>query len=361
MPMQDLREKIEHLLLPAIQQPAQYCGLEHNRCCGDVSSARVKVALAFPDAYSIGISHLGSQILYTLLNAMDGVACDRVYCPMVDAEAVMRERNLPLFGWESRARLADFDIIGFSLSYELVLTNVLTMLDLAGIPLHAADRDEGQPIIVAGGTQADAPEIMADFIDIFLVGDGERSLAQFVELVGRMKKAGCGRADILLEAAKTIPSAYVPSLWQPRYHADGTLASLAPAGAEIPHLIHRGCVPLEDSPAITHPLAPAAQAVFDRISLEIMRGCPNACRFCHAGATTKPIRRRSVDEIVEIAQQAINNTGYNEISLLSLSTSDYPDCRSSFPNSTSDSPPSTCPSPCRRCGFRSSWPCCPGN
>ena len=322
--MRIIRGAIADKLLPRVIQPAQYCGLEHNRRCGDVSAARVTVALAFPDAYTVGISHLGSQILYALLNAMDGVACDRAYCPLPDAEAVMRAEGLPLFGWESRAALADFDVVGFSLSYELVLTNVLTMLDLAGIPLHAADRRPGDPLIIAGGTQADAPEVMADFIDMFLVGDGEQSLPQFVELLGRMKLAGAARGEILLEAARTIPSAYVPALWQPSYRPDGPLASLAPTRGDIPAVVRRSCVPLERSPLLVAPLVPAAEAVFDRISLEIMRGCPQGCRFCHAGATTRPLRRRNVDEIVTAAQQAVDNTGYREVSLLSLSTSDYP-------------------------------------
>ena len=322
--MRELRQDISEVLLAHVQQPAQYCGLEHNRRCGDVTRARVRVALAFPDAYSVGISHLGSQILYTVLNAMEGVACDRAYCPLLDAEAVLRREGVPLFGVESRAALADFDVVGFSLSYELVFTNVLTMLDLAGIPLHADQRGENCPIIVAGGTQADAPEVMADFIDLFLVGDGEQSLPAFVELVAQMKRSGASRQDILLEAAKRIPSAYVPSLWQPSYGADGTLASLAPTRADIPETVQRSCVPLESSPAITHPLVPAAQGVFERISLEIMRGCPQGCRFCHAGATTRPLRQRTVEEIIQTAQQAIDNTGYDELSLLSLSTSDYP-------------------------------------
>jgi radical SAM family uncharacterized protein len=289
-----------------------------------VRSAQVTAALAFPDAYTVGISHLGTQILYTLLNSIPGVACDRCYCPMADAEAVMRAQGIPLFAWESRAALADFDIVGFSLSYELVLTNVLTMLDLAGIPLHAEQRSQADPIIVAGGTQADAPEVMADFIDIFLVGDGETPLPQFVDLVRRMKRDGATRQDILLEAARTIPSAYVPSLWRPTYAADGALASLAPTRDDLPAGIARSCVRLEDSPAITHPLVPAVEAVFDRISIEVMRGCPHGCRFCHAGATKKPVRWRSVEEIVRTAQAAVDSTGYREVSLLSLSTGDYP-------------------------------------
>lgn len=322
--MRNLRQTITEQLLPRVRRPAQYCGLEFNRRCGDVSAAEITVALAFPDAYEVGISHLGTQLLYTIMNTTPGVACDRSYCPMPDAERVMREHAIPLFGWESRAPLIDFDIVGFSLSYEMVLTNVLTMLDLAGIPLHGADRTDAHPIILAGGTQADAPEVMADFIDIFLVGDGEGPLPELVNLVRRMKSQGAGRAEILLEAARTIPEAYVPSLWQPIHHADGTLAGMVPTRDDLPRMISRACVPLSASPAITHPLVPLSEGVFDRISIEVMRGCPNACRFCHAGYTKKPVRWRSVDEIIAVAQEAVNNTGCREISLLSLSTSDYP-------------------------------------
>ncbi|MFW6153642.1 MAG: TIGR03960 family B12-binding radical SAM protein [Planctomycetota bacterium] len=322
--MRILRERILRDLLPYVPHPAQYTGLEHNRRCGDVHTADVTVALAFPDAYPVGVSHLGTQILYTLLNATDGVACDRAYCPTPEAERVMRERGVGLFGWESRAQLGDFDVIGVSLSYEMVLTNMLTMLDLAGVPLHAAERSDADPIIVVGGTQADAPEVMAEFTDIVLVGDGEASLPALVQLVHRAKRDGAGREAILLEAARTLPEAYVPSLWKPRYHADGTLASLAPVRDDLPRMIRRGRVPLSASPPITHPLVPATAGVFDRISLEIMRGCPHGCRFCHAGATRHPLRWRSVDELVDAAQQAVDNTGFREISLLSLSTGNYP-------------------------------------
>ena len=323
--MRILRRDIAERLLPFTQHPAQYCGLEHNRRCGDVNEADVTVALAFPDAYEVGISHLGSQILYSVLNDIDGVACDRSYCPTPDAEARMRAERLEMFGWESRAALRDFDILGFSLSYEMVLTNMLTMLDLARIPLHADRRSGADPIIVVGGCQADAPEIMADFIDLALIGDGEQSLAALVELVRRMKRAGAGRDEMILEAARTIPSAYAPSLWEPIYNADGALASLRPTRDDLPGVIGRGHVALCDSPAMTHPLVPATRGVFDRISLEIMRGCPHHCRFCHAGATKTPLRFRSVDEIIRIAQASIDSTGYREISLLSLSTGDYPD------------------------------------
>ncbi len=323
--MRVLRQDIAERLLPRIRRPAQYCGLEHNRCCSDVAAAEVTVALAFPDAYEIGISHVGTQILYTLLNGIDGVACDRVYCPLPDAEEVMRAESVPLFGWESRAALADFDVVGFSLSYEMVLTNVLTMLDLAGIPLHACERSDEDPIIVAGGTQADAPEIMADFIDVFLVGDGEEPLAALVELVRRMGRQGAGRREILAVAARTIPAAYVPALWRPTYNPDGTLGSLEPIDKELPRQIQAACVSLSDSPPITHPLVPVHEGVFDRISIEVMRGCPHWCRFCHAGYTRKPIRWRTADEVVAIAEAAVANTGYREVSLLSLSTGNHPE------------------------------------
>jgi len=322
--MRILRRDIADRLLPRIRRPAQYVGLEHNRCCGDVTAAEVTVAMAFPDAYEIGISHLGSQILYTQLNAVDGVACDRAYCPLPDAEAVMRAEGIPLFGWESRAALGDFDVVGFSVGYEMVLTNVLTMLDLAGVPLHAAERGQADPIIVAGGAGADAPEVMADFVDIFLVGDGEEPLPALVELIRRMKRDAAGRGDILLAAARTIPAAYVPSLWRPEYHADGTLASLTPTRDDLPREVRRCHVSLADSPAVTRPLVPATEGVFDRISLEVMRGCPHGCRFCHAGFTGKPVRWRSAEDVLAIAKAAVANTGYREISLLSLSTGDHP-------------------------------------
>ncbi len=322
--MRLLGETISREVLPRVRQPAQYCGLEINQRCPDVTRAEVRVALAFPDAYTVGISHVGSQVLYTLLNGLAGVACDRSYCPLPDAEGVMRERGVPLFAWESRAALADFDVVGFSVSYELLGTNVLTMLDLAGIPLHWAERGEGDPIVVGGDAMADNPEPLADFFDLFLVGDGEGPLAALVELVRRMKRAGATRQAMLLEAARTIPEAYVPRYWQPQWNDDGTLASLEPTGPELPRQVQRSCIPLSESPPLRAPLVPAAEAVFDRISLEIMRGCPNSCRFCHAGFTRKPIRWRSVDELVALAEQAVANTGSREISLLSLSSSDYP-------------------------------------
>jgi len=323
--MRYLGEIISRRLLPRVNQPVQYVGLEINARRKDPARAEVTVALAFPDTYAIGISHLGSQVLYHMLNDTPGVACDRTYCPQTDAEELMRRESIPLFGWESRCAVADFDVIGFSLAYELCVTNVLTMLDLAGVPLRSSDRDESYPLIVAGDAMADAPEPMAPFIDIFVVGDGEQPLAELVELVRKAKASGMGRRELLLEAAETIASLYVPAFYEPRYNPDGTLAWLGPIEPAAPATVRRASLgKLSDSPAITHPLVPLAEGVHQRVVIEVMRGCPNACRFCQAGAVRGPVRTRSAEEIVAVARQAVANTGYREISLLSLSTSDYP-------------------------------------
>ena len=325
--MRDLSQTVREELLPRVRQPGQYVGLETNARRGDVRAAEVTVALAFPDAYTIGISHLGSQILYHAVNDLPGAACDRVYCPLPDAEAVLRERGVPLFGWESRAAVADFDVLGFSLGYELCVTNVLTMLDLAGLPLHAADRADGQPIVVAGDALADTPEPMADFIDLFLIGDGERPLGELVELVRRMKRSRAGRQEMILQAARTIPGAYAPAYYRPTY--DGTagthLAAVEPLRDDVPAVVEHVHLPdLADSPPIARPLVPLVEGVHDRVVIEVMRGCPNACRFCQAGATRLPVRTRPIEEILAAARRAIDATGCREVSLLSLSTGDYP-------------------------------------
>ena len=323
--MRNVGQLVSERILPRVKRPGQYIGREINACCGDVRGAEVTVALAFPDAYSIGLSHLGGQILYHMLNRTPGTACDRTYCPMPDAEALLRAEAVPLFGWESRCAVRDFDILGFSLSYEMCLTNVLTMLDLAGIALHSAERTEQDPIVVAGDAVADTPEPMADFVDLFLVGDGEEPLAALVELVRRMKRDGARRDDIILEAARTVPAAYAPRYYRPQYNTDGTFAGLQRLRDDVPGAIRRAHLRrLSDSPAIAAPLVPLSEAVHERVVIEIMRGCPNACRFCQAGATRIPVRCRSAAEVLDIARAALASTGYREIALLSLSASDYP-------------------------------------
>ena len=236
----------------------------------------------------------------------------------------MKAQAVPLFGWESRCAVRDFDLVGFSLGYEICATNVLTMLDLAGIPLHANERSEADPIIVGGDALADSPEPMADFFDLFLCGDGEQSLRELALLVAAMKKQGATKEQIICEATRTIDSAYSPLMVHETYSPDGTFAGLAPSVADPVRQVHRAHIPLTESPAITTPLVPLSEGIHERVVIEVMRGCPNACRFCQAGATRLPVRFRPVDEILDIARKAIDATGFSEIALLSLSTSDYP-------------------------------------
>ena len=323
--MNDVSQLLQQQLWPRVAQPGQYIGNEINALYRDVQAADVRVCLGFPDTYALGISHLGSQVLYHLLNQMPGVAADRTYSPQVDAQDLMAQMNIPLWGWESRCSVRDFDIVGFSLPYELCVTNVLQMLHLAGIPIRSSDRKQGDPIIIAGDALADTPEPMADFIDLFLPGDGEVALPQLVELVRRAKQAGASRDEIILQAAQTVPSIYAPRFYEPRFNADGSMAALDRLRDDVPHTVQRAHLQsLSQSPAVTHPLVPLAEAIHDRVAIEVMRGCPNGCRFCQAGATRLPVRYRPVSEILDIARKAIDSTGYREISLLSLSTSDYP-------------------------------------
>jgi len=331
--MNTLSERISEELLPFVRQPGQYIGREWNQPVrsGDWQRAEVRVALAYPDTYAIGMSHLGSQILYTLCNALPGVCAERVYTPWIDAERVMRERSIPLFTWDTRQPVRDADILAISIQYELCYTNVLTLLDLAGIPLHAAERGDADPLVIAGGPQADNPEPLADFLDLVVIGDGEESMPAILALYKEMKQQGASRQEMILEMARRFEWIYAPGLYEVDYHADGTVArlrpsSLCPDGFPLRGRIKRcRTTDFEQAPVPTRPLVPYTQTVHDRIGIEIMRGCPNRCRFCHAGYTKRPLLRRSVERIVELAEQAWAATGYEEIGLLSLSTSDYPD------------------------------------
>jgi len=323
--MRDLSETIRRRLLPRVRRPGQYVGLETNARCGDMEAAEVALVLAYPDAYAVGISHLGSQVLYALANDLAFAACDRTYCPLPDAQAVMRAEGVPLFGWESRRAVADFDVLGFSLPHEGCATNVLAMLDLAGLPVRAADRTEAHPLVICGDSGADAPEPMAPFVDLFCVGDGEAVLPGLLDLVRRARREGAAREDLLLEAGRTLPGVYAPAFYEPARRADGALGTPAPRREGLPATVSRARLErLSDSPALTAPLVPLAEAVHDRVTIEIMRGCPHGCRFCQAGAVKKPVRWRGVEEIVATARKALAATGHDEVSLLSLSTSDYP-------------------------------------
>lgn len=323
-----LASRISEELLPRVKQPAQYIGGEWNQLVrpGDWEAADVRVAVAFPDAYTIGMSHLGCQIIYWLCNHTPGVCAERVYCPWLDAERVMRERRIPLFTWDTRRPVATADILAISLQYEMGFSNVLNLLDLAGLPLYSRDRDERHPLVIAGGPQADNPEPVADFLDLVVIGDGEASMAAILAAYRELKGGDATRREMIVEMARRFPWIYAPSLYDVDYHADGTMARIAPTVAGIPDRISR--CQTEDfggAPFPVRPIVPHVQVVHDRISIEIMRGCPQRCRFCHAGYTKRPLRLRTVEQVLDIAEEAYWATGHTELGLLSLSTADYPD------------------------------------
>lgn len=328
----DLSERISNELLPYVNQPAQYIGGEFNQLVkpGDWSRAEVRLAIAFPDVYGIGMSHLGSQILYWMGNHTPGVCAERVYTPWTDAERIMRDKRIPLFTWDTRQPVARADILAFSIQYELAYTNVLMMLELAGLPRHARDRGEGHPIVIAGGPQVDNPEPVAEFFDLIVIGDGEPSLSRMLDIHRRMKREGASREAIIQELAQQCEYVYAPKFYAFDYHDDGTIARIRPSAAcpdgnwpreRIVRCTERD---LEHAPFPTRPLVPHIQIVHDRIAIEVMRGCPQRCRFCHAGYTKRPLGWRRPDRILDIAEQAYRATGHEEIGLLSLSTADYP-------------------------------------
>ena len=322
-----LAARVRRELLPRVRHPAQYLGNEVNQLAqpGHWESAEIRVVLAFPDTYAVGISNLGVQILYWLANHIPGVCAERVYCPQPDAEALMRSRGLPLFTWDTRQPAASADLFAVSLQYELCCTNVLNLLDLAGIPLRAAERTDNHPLVLAGGPQADNPEPLAEFLDLVVIGDGERPVAEIVAAVRQFKREGVGRRAMIPELARRFPWLYAPNLYKADYHADGTLRDLKPTLAGLPPRIERAQTPdLETAPYPSRPLVPWIPAIHDRIAIEIMRGCPNLCRFCHAGYTKRPLHLRSVERIVALAEEGYWATGHDEIGLLSLSTADYP-------------------------------------
>lgn len=322
-----LAERIRAELLPRVRQPAQYIGGEVNQLVrpGDWTTADVRIALAFPDTYTIGMSHLGSQILYWVANHLPGVCAERVYAPQLDAEAVMRQRGIPLFTWDTRQPVRSADVLAISVQYELCYPGILNLLDLAGVPLRTAERGDRDPLVIAGGPQADNPEPLAEFLDLVVIGDGEHALPALVDAVREYKSAGIGRRAMIPLLARRFAWLYAPSLYTPHYHTDGTLASLTPTVDGLPVRIERCQTPdFEEAPFPARPLVPWVEMVHDRISIEIMRGCPNLCRFCHAGNTKRPLHWRSVERILEIAEEAYWSTGYDELGLLSLSTGDYP-------------------------------------
>ncbi|MFN0145505.1 MAG: TIGR03960 family B12-binding radical SAM protein, partial [Dehalococcoidia bacterium] len=315
----------------------------------DWGQAPLRFALCYPDAYDIGMSNMGLGILYDILNTIEDVTAERCYAPWEDMEAEMRREGVALWSLENRRPLRDFDIVGFTLQYELTYTNVLNMLELGGIPVWARDRTDEHPLIIAGGSGAFNPEPLAPFIDAFVLGEGEEVVAELVDRLREWKRAGTPRAE-RLRSLLAMPGIYVPSFYEARYDADNHFAALDPLVPEAPRTIKRRIVEVLP-PALVKPIVPFLQTVHDRAAVEIQRGCTQGCRFCQAGMIYRPTRERSPEEVVEAARQLMLNTGYDELSLLSLSTTDhsqivpmvdglttaFPDLKISIPSTRVDS------------------------
>ena len=310
-------------ILLSIQQPARYIGGEINSVCKDPSSVDVRFAMCFPDVYDIGMSHLGIQILYDMLNKMPDVYCERVYSPWTDLDAIMREKHIPLFAIESQDPVKDFDILGITLQYEMCYTNILQILDLSGIPLHGSDRTWDDPIVIGGGPCAYNPEPIAEFFDLFYIGEGETAYRQLIDIYKDSRKNGESRETFLKRAAG-VPGIYVPSLYEPEYHEDGTLKAFRPTCPEAPEKVVKQLV-LDMTEAVypEKPLVPFIKVTQYRVVLEIMRGCIRGCRFCQAGMIYRPVREKNVERLKDLAYKMLKNTGHEEISLSSLSSSDY--------------------------------------
>jgi len=309
-------------LLPRVQKAARYTGGEWNAVRKDWDACDVRVAFAYPDLYDIGMSNLGLGILYDIVNRREGMLAERVFAPWSDMEALMRAEGVPLWSLESRRPLAEFDIIGFSLSYEGTYTNILNMLDLAGLPVLAAERDERHPLVICGGSGALNPDALADFVDVFVLGDGEETIVDIVDFVREWKRQGGGPRDEMLRRLQKIWGIYVPRFYEPRYHPDGTVAAVEPVEDWLPPRVTKRFVQ-QLPPPLTKPIVPFLQTVHDRMAIEIQRGCTQGCRFCQAGIIYRPRLERSPEEVVAAAKELRANTGYDELSLVSLSTTDH--------------------------------------
>ena len=308
-------------LLMEVEKPARYMGGEWNMVKKEGENFRF--ALCFPDVYEIGMSHMGSRILYHVLNEMEGVACERCFCPWSDMEALLRREGMPLFSLENRMPLGSFDIVGFSLLYEMCYTNILTMLELSRIPFLAKERGEDMPLILAGGPCAVNPEPLAEIVDAVIVGDGEEAEPEIVEAVRASKAAGESKRQLLLRLS-AIEGVYIPSFYEANYTPEGKFAGLAKLESAAPDTVRRRILKdLEHAPYMGRQLVPAMQIVHDRVAVEVMRGCTRGCRFCQAGYIYRPVRERSKETLLRQAEELIACTGYDEVSLLSLSTGDY--------------------------------------
>jgi radical SAM superfamily enzyme YgiQ (UPF0313 family) len=311
--------------LPLIKKPARYIGAEVGSVKKDLSpkgEVELTIALAFPDIYEIGISHLGLQILYQILNARAEIAAERVYAPWADYEALLRDKGEALSSLENDLPLSKFDLVGFSLQYELSYTNILNMLELGGIALYARERGEDDPIVIGGGPSTFNAEPVADFFDALLLGDGEEAIIEIAEAVISAKKQGLTRSETI-ERLSNIPGLYVPAYFEPIYNDDGTIKEIRALKKGYESVLKRTVMDLSALPEPTSPVVPYVEAIHDRFSVEIARGCTRGCRFCHAGMVTRPARERDPADVIRIIREGVKNTGYDEVSLLSLSTGDY--------------------------------------
>ena len=301
-----LAEWVNSEFLPFVRRPSRYIGGEINQIKKDLCDCSLTVALCFPDVYEVAMSYTGLAVIYDILNGFEDVAAERVFAPWMDAEKVLRDKKIPLFSLESKAALGSFDVVGFSLTNELCYTNVLCMLELGGINIRSSDWDESEPLIVAGGGMSNCCGPISEFIDLFVLGEGEAAVVELVKLIKKMKKAGAAKKEILSKIAKKFDWAYVPSLYK---------------GGRLQNAVVED---FDNAPAPLKPIVPFVQAVHERVSVEIMRGCPGRCRFCQASFCRRPVRYRSVERIIDIAKQCYHNTGFDTVSLLSLSSAEYP-------------------------------------
>lgn len=310
-------------ILPRVQKPARYTGGELNQVCKNWDSVKTHFAIIFPEVYDIGVPNLGVSILYDQINQRKDALAERAYAPWKDMESQMRERGIPLYGLESKTPLVEFDIIGFSLPYETLYTNVLNILDLAEIPIRTANRTKAHPLVIAGGHACFNPEPMHAFIDAFVIGEGEEVIHEIIDIHQKWKQKDTDR-NALLRMLSSIPGVYVPSLFEVSYHPDGTVKNVLPVDDRIPAKVQKRIVASLPKP-LTRFIVPNIEVIHDRVAVEIMRGCTRGCRFCHAGMINRPVRERPVEMILEAIEEAIDYTGHEEVALLSLSSSDYTD------------------------------------